>query len=196
MTQANPMVMFIGTPLYNVYLRLLGAKIGRNVAIFSSLVPACPDLLSIGDGTIIRKDSNLVGYRARAGFIETGTVTIGRDAFVGEATVLDIGTSIGDGAQLGHSSSLHQGQAIPAGKRYHGSPARETTDNYLSVEPSAVRHRPQGGVLRRAAGRPVRTDAAAPRHDHRSPAGLAWLWYGGGRGGLCQFQSHRSPAST
>ena len=145
MTQANPMVMFIGTPLYNVYLRLLGAKIGRNVVIFSRIVPACPDLLSIGDGTIIRKDSNLVGYRARSSFIETGTVTIGRDAFVGEATVLDIGTSIGDGAQLGHSSSLHQGQAIPAGKRYHGSPARETTDNYLTVEPMPC------GIVRRVA---------------------------------------------
>ena len=145
MIQTNPMVMFIGTPLYNVYLRLLGAKIGRNVVIFSSVVPACPDLLSIGDGTIIRKDSNLVGYRARAGFIETGTITIGRDAFIGEATVLDIGTSIGDGAQLGHTSSLHQGQAIPAGKRYHGSPARETTDNYLTVEPRPC------GIVRRAA---------------------------------------------
>ena len=145
MIQANPMIMFIGSPLYNVYLRLLGAKIGRNVVIFSSIVPACPDLLSIGDGTIIRKDSNLVGYRARSGFIETGKVTIGRDAFVGEATILDIGTSIGDGAQLGHTSSLHQGQAIPAGKRYHGSPARETTDNYLTVEPKPC------GFIRRAA---------------------------------------------
>jgi non-ribosomal peptide synthetase-like protein len=145
MIQANPMVMFVGTPLYNVYLRLLGAKIGRNVVIFSGVVPACPDLLSIGDGTIIKKDSNLVGYRARAGLIETGRITIGRDAFIGEATVLDIGTSIGDGAQLGHSSSLHQGQAIPDGKRYHGSPARETSDDYLSVEPMPC------GIVRRAA---------------------------------------------
>ena len=34
--------------------------------------------------------------------IQTGPVTIGKDVFVGEATVIDIGTSIGDGAQLGH----------------------------------------------------------------------------------------------
>ena len=101
MTQANPMVMFIGSPLYIVYLRLLGAKIGRNVVIFSRTVPVCPDLLSIGDGTIIKKNAICLGYRARAGFIETGTVTIGRDAFIGEATVLDIGTSIGDGASWG-----------------------------------------------------------------------------------------------
>ena len=40
-----------------------------------------------------------------------------------------------DGSQLGDSSSLHSGQRIPKGKRYHGSPARETTANYCTVEP-------------------------------------------------------------
>jgi non-ribosomal peptide synthetase-like protein len=143
--QANPMVMFIGSPLYNVYLRMLGAKIGRNVVIFSRVVPACPDLLSIGDGTILRKDSVLAVYRARSGFIETGRISIGRNAFIGEATVLEIGTSLGHGAQLGHSSSLHKGQSIPDYKRYHGSPAQETEDNYNTVEPR------QCGTVRRVA---------------------------------------------
>ena len=56
--------------------------------------------------------------RDRPGHASAGT------SFVGEKTVLDIGTSIGDGAQLGHSSSLHAGQAVPAGERWHGSPGR------------------------------------------------------------------------
>ena len=191
MIQANPMVMFVGTPLYNVYLRLLGAKIGRNVVIFSNVVPVCPDLLSIGDGTIIKKDSNLVGYRARAGLIETGRITIGRDAFIGEATVLDIGTSIGDGAQLGHSSSLHQGQAIPDGKRYHGSPARETTDNYLSVEPMPC------GIVRRAAFSIAQTvvlfglTLPLPLVILDSAAGMAGLRHRGGGRGPCRRQFHR-----
>ena len=143
--QANPMVMFVGSPLYNIYLRMLGAKIGRDVVIFSRVVHACPDLLSIGDGTIIRKDSVLAGYSARSGFIETGCISVGRNVFIGEATVLDIGTSIGDGAQLGHSSSLHKGQSVSSYKRYHGSPAQETEDNYNTVEASPC------GNVRRAA---------------------------------------------
>jgi non-ribosomal peptide synthetase-like protein len=143
--QLNPMVMFIGTPLYNVYLSMLGAKIGRNAVIFSRVVPACPDLITIGDGAILRKDSILTGYRARSGFIETGPISIGRNAFVGETAVLDIGTSLGDGAQLGHASSLHQGQSVPTNKRYHGSPAQETQDNYNSIEPKIC------GTLRRVA---------------------------------------------
>src|SRR5205823_4276029 len=85
------------------------------------------------------------GYRAQSGRIETGPVTLGRDAFVGERSVLDINTSIGDGGQLGHASALHSGQAVPAGERWHGCPAQRTEVNYVRVTPARC------GTLRRAA---------------------------------------------
>jgi non-ribosomal peptide synthetase-like protein len=129
-TRVNPMTLFVGSPLYCLYLRALGARIGRRVVIFSSSVPLCTDLLSIGDDTVIRRHSTFTGYRARGGTIETGPVTIGREAFVGEHTVLDIGARIGDRAQLGHSSTLYQGQAVPDGERWHGSPAQSTSVDY------------------------------------------------------------------
>ncbi|HEX4247418.1 MAG TPA: Pls/PosA family non-ribosomal peptide synthetase [Pseudonocardia sp.] len=135
LVQLNPMVLFVGSPLYVLYLRVLGAKIGRNVAIMSRTVPVATDLLTIGDGTVIHKDSSFSGYRAEAGRLRFGPVTVGRDALVGEKTVLDIGTSIGDGGQLGHSSSLHEGQAVPAGAVWHGSPAEPTDADYRTVEP-------------------------------------------------------------
>src|SRR5947209_4255696 len=118
--------LFIGTPLYTLYLRTLGAKIGSGVVILSRRVPVCTDLLTIGAGTVIRKEAIFNGYRAQSGRIETGPVTLGRDVFVGERAVLDINTSMGDGAQLGHASALHSGQAVPAGERWHGCPARRT----------------------------------------------------------------------
>ena len=108
------------------------------MTILSPIVPVCTDLLTIGAGTIIRKASSFTCYRADDGLIQTGPVSIGRDAFVGEATVLDIGSSLGDGAQLGHTSSLHAGQAVPAGQRWHGSPAEPTAVNYRQV-PAAGR---------------------------------------------------------
>jgi non-ribosomal peptide synthetase-like protein len=40
-----------------------------------------------------------------------------------------------DNTQLGHGSSLHENQTVPAGKHYHGAPAVETTTNYCSVQP-------------------------------------------------------------
>ncbi len=136
LVRANPLVLFAGSPLFVLYLRALGAKIGRDVVILSRHLPVCTDLLTIGDGTVIRKDSYFTCYRARAGMIETGAVTLGKDVFVGENTVLDIETSMGDGAQLGQTSSLHTGQAVPDGAHWHGSPGQATHVDYRMVGPA------------------------------------------------------------
>jgi non-ribosomal peptide synthetase-like protein len=134
LTRSAPVVMFAGTPLYNVYLRLLGARIGRGAVVNCRFVPVCTDLISIGDNAILRKDSILLGYRAQSNFIHTGPVEIGCNAFVGEASVVDIDTAMGDDTQLGHGSSLQSGQCVPDRKRFHGSPAIETTAEYCPIE--------------------------------------------------------------
>jgi non-ribosomal peptide synthetase-like protein len=149
--RSNPLLLVIGgrsrsstaSPLLNLYLRALGAKIGRGVAIFSRNLPVCTDLLTIGAGTVVRKDSFISCYRVHNGVIQTDAVTLGKNVFVGEMTVVDIDVSMGDGSQLGHSSSLHPGQAVPAGERWHGSPAHPTEVDYRTVAPS------DGGTLRR-----------------------------------------------
>ncbi|MFB7186843.1 Pls/PosA family non-ribosomal peptide synthetase [Streptomyces sp. NPDC056178] len=141
---ANPMIFFVGNPLYVLYLRALGARIGKGVTILSHNVPVCTDLLTVGAGTVIRKDSFFLCYRAHAGRIQTGRITLGRDVFIGEKTVLDIDTSMGDGAQLGHTSTLYSGQAVPGGQSWHGSPAQLTQHDYLRIGPAAC------GALRRA----------------------------------------------
>ncbi|HKY86846.1 MAG TPA: Pls/PosA family non-ribosomal peptide synthetase, partial [Pseudorhodoplanes sp.] len=134
MMRSTPVMAFTGTPIYSMYLRLMGAKIGRNVVISCRYGPVVADLLSIGDDTILRKDSILTGYRAQSNFIHLGPVEIGANAFVGEASVIDIDTVMGDNTQLGHASSLQSGQRVPDGKRYHGSPAIETTADYCPIE--------------------------------------------------------------
>lgn len=128
--RANPLALFAGSPVYSLYLRALGAHIGRQVTVLTRHVPVCTDLLTIGDGSVVRKDSFLNCYRAQSGVIRTGPVALGRDVLVGEATVLDIETGMGDGSQLGHSSSLHAGQWVPDGARWHGSPAQPTEVDY------------------------------------------------------------------
>ncbi|MFI8305091.1 Pls/PosA family non-ribosomal peptide synthetase [Streptomyces sp. NPDC085927] len=140
---ANPMVFFVGNPLYVLYLRALGAHIGTGVTILSRNVPVCTDLLTIGAGTVIRKESFFLCYRAHAGRIQTGPVTLGQNVFIGEKTVLDIATSMGDGAQLGHASSLHSGQTVPDDQRWHGSPAQRTEVDYVRIPPARC------GTLRR-----------------------------------------------
>jgi non-ribosomal peptide synthetase-like protein len=132
----NPIMLFTGSPLFALYLRALGARVGRGVAIFSNHVPVCTDLLTIGDGSVIGKDTYFNGYRAHAGRIQTGAVTIGRNVVVGEATVIDIDVTMGDRAQLGHASTLHAGQAVPDGEHWHGTPGRRTETDFLGVEPT------------------------------------------------------------
>jgi non-ribosomal peptide synthetase-like protein len=92
----------------------------------------------------VRKEAVIACYRAHDGRIEIGGVRIGAGAFVGEATVLDVRSAVGDGASLAHSSSLHAGQAIPAGEVWHGSPGRRAEGPLPAVPPAP------GSRLRRA----------------------------------------------
>jgi non-ribosomal peptide synthetase-like protein len=137
LVRLNPLVLSVGSPLYVLYLRALGAKVGRRAAVFTRNVPVCTDLLAIGAGTVIRKDSFFLCYRAHSGLIQTGAVSIGRDAFVGEKSVLEINTAMGDEAQLGHSSALHRGQSVPDREHWHGSPAQRTEVDYLRIARAA-----------------------------------------------------------
>jgi non-ribosomal peptide synthetase-like protein len=132
--RTSPAAAFIGTPLYNAYLRLMGARIGRNVILKCRFPPVCTDLVTIGDNTIIGNETSLLGYRAQSNFIHMGPVTIGSHAYVGERSVLDIDTAMGNNTQLGHASSLQSCQRVPDGKHYHGSPAVETLSNYCPIE--------------------------------------------------------------
>jgi non-ribosomal peptide synthetase-like protein len=131
----NPMALFVGSPLYSLYLRALGANIGRNVVVFAP-VPVAADLISIGEGTVVRQRSSLSGYRAVAGRIQVGPVTLGNDVVVAENTVLDIDTAMDDGARLGHASALLSGQRVPAGRSWHGSPAEPAGVDYGRVPPA------------------------------------------------------------
>jgi len=126
--RANPMVLFAGTPLFTLYLKLLGAHVNWRAVILSPNVPVCTDLVAVGANAIVSKNVNYPGYRVQGGRIRTGGIRIGRDAYVGEAAVLDIDTVMEAGSELAHASSLQRGQHLSAGQRYHGSPARPTEE--------------------------------------------------------------------
>ena len=121
---ANPVARaVVGTPLYTLYLRALGARIGPGALILTPNPPVCTDMLTVGAGSVVGKDTFISGYRAWAGIIETGHVTIGAGAWAGEHSVIDIEAVLGDRAQLGHASALLAGQVVPDGQCWHGSPA-------------------------------------------------------------------------
>ena len=130
LVRAAPAALFVGTPVYNLFLRALGAQIGPGALVASRDVPVVGDLLRVGPGAVVGRRSILLGVKAVGNRLHFGRIDIGAGGYVGEASVLDIDTSIGDFGQLGHASSLASGQAVPPGKHFHGSPAEETSTNF------------------------------------------------------------------
>jgi len=112
-----------GTPLYNLYLRLMGAKIGRNAHLGCDAF-ASYDLLSIGEDSSVNVDSNLPGYTVENGWLKIGRVTVGRRCFVGARAVMGLDTVMEDDSALEDLSLLPRGGVIPRGQTWLGSPAR------------------------------------------------------------------------
>lgn len=133
--RTSPVPLLAGTPAYVWWLRLLGARIGRDTVVFTRSVPVATDLVRIGRRTVVHPEVSLQGYRAVPGALEFGSVRIGDDCVVGEASVLDVHTGLGDVAQLGHASAVRPGHAVPAGEVWHGSPAGPADADYRTVAP-------------------------------------------------------------
>ncbi|HXZ17501.1 MAG TPA: phosphopantetheine-binding protein, partial [Roseiarcus sp.] len=128
--RSAPANAFAGTPLFNVFLRSLGAKIGRNAVVGTALFPVAADLFSVGDDAVLTRTVVANGSSAFRNRLHFDSIRIGKNAYVGETATLDIGVTIEDFGQLGHASALLGGQRVPEGKSYHGSPAEETTTNF------------------------------------------------------------------
>jgi non-ribosomal peptide synthetase-like protein len=111
-----------GTPLLNWYYRLMGARLGTNVYIGND-GGAMFDLLTIGDDSCVGADSHFTGTTIADGWLVIGPVEIGERCFVGTRTVLGPSTRMGDDSSLEDLSLLPHGTSIPAGERWHGSPA-------------------------------------------------------------------------
>ncbi|MBI5397076.1 MAG: amino acid adenylation domain-containing protein, partial [Verrucomicrobia bacterium] len=120
---AIPITYLNGTPLLNPYLRLLGAKIGRNVFLGTDNFTAF-DLLTIGDDTSIGLDASGAGCHVENGRLIIGPVTIGNGCYVGTRSMVRENAVIEDGAALEDLSMLPAGGRIPRGERWAGSPAR------------------------------------------------------------------------
>lgn len=111
-----------GTPLINIYYRLLGAKIGKDSYIGAKDVFTY-DLIRIGEKSSIGAETKLSGYVVEDGWLKIGSVTIGDNCYIGPRSVLGINTQIEDNAILDDMSMLPDNSLIPQGGYYAGSPA-------------------------------------------------------------------------
>jgi non-ribosomal peptide synthetase-like protein len=124
LTVLAPVRLIHGTGWMNLYLRLLGAKVGRDVFIDSVLV-SVPELLAIGDGADLGSAVLIANARVEGGELVVGRVAVGAGAQLDSNTVLEPDVSVGDDATLEAMSALPAGAAIPPGETWAGAPARK-----------------------------------------------------------------------
>ena len=111
------------TPLWTMYVRLNGARIGRRVYI-NSLEVMDHNLLDFGDGVVIGAGAHLSGHTVEGGFLKTGAVTLGRNVTIGVGSVIDIDVAVGADTQVGALSLVPKHSRLAGGAVYGGIPAK------------------------------------------------------------------------
>lgn len=132
---------FAGTPLLSYYFRLMGARIGSQCILDTSLCVAF-DLLSIGDETSIGSQSQILCSRVEDGMMILGTVEIGKRCFVGTHSAIGLNVRMGDDSHLGDQSYLEDNTVMPRRNVWRGSPARmdkARVSEFSTVRPGRYR---------------------------------------------------------
>ena len=114
---------FRSTPVWTMYLRLNGARVGRGAWI-NSLSLMDHNLLDIGEGAVIGSDAHIAGHLVEHGVLKTARVRIGRQATIGIGTVVAIGADIGDRVQVGALSVVPKYVRLEADGVFAGAPVR------------------------------------------------------------------------
>jgi len=110
------------TPFANLLLRLLGAKLGRNVQINSKNI-ADASLLEIGDNTVIGGSATVICHAVERGKLKLRKVKIGKNVTVGLNAVILPGCEIGDNAVIGACAVLLKNTKVEPHAVYFGVPA-------------------------------------------------------------------------
>ena len=112
-----------GTPWINIYLRLMGCRIGKRVFTDTTDITEY-DLVSVGDDAALNENAGLQTHLFEDRVMKVSGVEIGARATVGSLAIVLYDGVIEDDAQLGDLSVLMKGERLPAGTSWEGSPAR------------------------------------------------------------------------
>jgi acetyltransferase-like isoleucine patch superfamily enzyme len=110
--------------LFNVYVRLMGGKVGKNVIINTNKIYD-HDLLEIGDNTIIGGDVVIIAHVAEARKLVRRRVKIGKNVTIGQLTSIFPGAQIGDNVTIGAHTLVPKNAIIPSDTVWGGVPAHQ-----------------------------------------------------------------------
>jgi non-ribosomal peptide synthetase-like protein len=110
-----------GTPALAVWLRTLGARIGRGVWCESYWLPE-PDLVTLGDGSTVNRGCVVQTHLFHDRIMSMDTVELEAGATLGPHSVILPAASIGAHATVGPASLVMRGESVPVGTRWSGNP--------------------------------------------------------------------------
>ncbi|MDT5070539.1 MAG: hypothetical protein QOK02_6694, partial [Mycobacterium sp.] len=110
-----------GTPVMNLWLRALGAKIGRGVWCETYWLPEA-DLVSLGRGATVNRGCVVQTHLFHDRIMRMDTVVLDDGATLGPHCVALPASRIGAGATVGPASLVMRGDEVPASTRWQGNP--------------------------------------------------------------------------
>lgn len=110
-----------GTPALAIWLRSLGANVGRGVWTDSYWLPE-PDLVTLGDGATVNRGCVVQTHLFHDRVMSIDTVTIEAGATLGPHSVILPAANIGANATVGPASLVMRGETVPVGTRWSGNP--------------------------------------------------------------------------
>ncbi|ASX03476.1 MULTISPECIES: Pls/PosA family non-ribosomal peptide synthetase [Mycobacterium] len=110
-----------GTPVLNLWLRALGASIGRGVWCETYWLPEA-DLVTLGVGATVNRGSVVQTHVFHDRIMRTGSVVLESGATLGPHSVALPGARLGAGATVGPSSLVMRGDHVPPSARWQGNP--------------------------------------------------------------------------
>ncbi|TFV99750.1 Pls/PosA family non-ribosomal peptide synthetase [Orlajensenia leifsoniae] len=110
-----------GTPALAVWLRTLGASIGRGVWCDSYWLPEA-DLVRLGDGSTVNRGCVVQTHLFHDRIMSMDVVSLDAGATLGPHSVILPAARIGAHATVGPASLVMRGEEVPVGSRWSGNP--------------------------------------------------------------------------
>lgn len=114
-----------GTPIYPIYLRILGAKVAKDAQL-SAITIGAHDLVCIGGDASLSSGVVLDNVSVEGGLIKFSKISVGNHAYIGSNAVLSGGTEVKEWGELQDLSHLQSGQTISEREVWKGSPAEKS----------------------------------------------------------------------
>ncbi|MER7849777.1 Pls/PosA family non-ribosomal peptide synthetase [Kitasatospora sp. NPDC096077] len=135
-----------GTPYLNLWLRSLGARIGRGAWCETHWLPES-DLVTVGAGASVNRGTVLQTHLFHDRVMRLGPVHLGSGSTTGPHSIVLLNSSLGDTTTVGPASLVMRGENVPGDTRWLGNPvAAWSGDPVPPAGRRAARGRRRAGV--------------------------------------------------